>query len=48
MSYSLNSFKGGYVGDYLGERIVGVIKGDARSLDYSSYVGFYGCDHGTI
>ena len=32
MSYSLNSFKGGYIGDY-----VGVIKGDTRSLDSSSY-----------
>ena len=31
MSYSLNSLKGGYIGDY-----IGVIKGDTRSLDYSS------------
>ena len=36
MSYSLNSLKGGNVGDYIGTTI-GDIKGDARSLDYSSY-----------
>ena len=36
MSYSLNSLKGGYKGDYIGG-IIGVIKGDTRSLDYSSY-----------
>ena len=30
MSYSLNSLKGGYIGDY-------DIKGDTRSLDYGSY-----------
>ena len=37
MSYSLNSLKGGYIGDYIGTTI-GVIKGDTRSLDYGSYV----------
>ena len=37
MSYSLNSLKGGYIGDYVGTTI-GVIKGDTRSLGYSSYV----------
>ena len=34
MSYSLNSLKGGYIGDYIGTTM-GVIKGDTRSLDYS-------------
>ena len=33
MSYSLNSFKGGYIGDSL----TGVSKGDTRSLDYGSH-----------
>ena len=37
MSYSLNSLKGGYIGIIYGTTI-GVIKGDTRSLDYSSYV----------
>ena len=35
MSHSLNSLKGGYIGDYLGEYHRG-IKGDTRSLDYST------------
>ena len=35
MSYSLNSFNRGYTGDYIGS-IIGVIKGDTRSLDSSS------------
>ena len=35
MSYSLNSLKGGYIGDYIGSTI-GVIKGDTMSLDYCS------------
>ena len=35
VSYSLNSLKGGYIRDYIGATI-GVIKGDTRSLDYSS------------
>ena len=40
MSYSLNSLKGGlYKGLYMGTAIV-VIKGDTRSLGYSSYKGF--------
>ena len=36
MSYSLNSLKAGYIGDYIGETVMGVIQGDTRSLDYSS------------
>ena len=32
MSYSRNSLKGGYIGAYMG-----VIKGDAGSLNFSSY-----------
>ena len=36
MSYSLNSFKGVYIGDYIGTTM-GVIKGDTRSLDNGSY-----------
>ena len=36
MSYSLNSFKGGYIGDYIGTTL-GVIKGDTKSLDNDSY-----------
>ena len=35
MSHSLNSLKGGYMGDYIGY-IIGVIKGDTRSLDHGS------------
>ena len=35
-SYSLSSLKGGYIGDYIGTTIRD-IKGDTRSLDYSSY-----------
>ena len=34
-SYSLNSLKGGYIGEYIGT-MIGGIKGDTRSLDYSS------------
>ena len=36
MSYSLNSLKGLYIWDYIGDQ--GVIKGDTRSSDYSTYV----------
>ena len=36
MSYSLNSSKGGYMGDFLGD-YYGSIKGVTRSLDSSSY-----------
>ena len=36
MSYSLNSLKGVIQGIIYGTTI-GVIKGDSRSLDYSSY-----------
>ena len=32
MRYSLNSLKGGYIGEY-----IGVVKGATRSLDYGSY-----------
>ena len=36
MSYSLiNILKGGYIGDYIGT-IIGLNKGDTRSLDYGS------------
>ena len=35
-SYSLNSLKGGYIGDYIGDDYRG-IKGDTRSLDSGSY-----------
>ena len=39
MGHNLNSLlKGGYVGDYL-EDYYRVIKGDTRSLDYSSHCG---------
>ena len=38
MSYSLNSLKGGYIGDYIGTTIGG-IRGDTRSLDYGSDQG---------
>ena len=37
MSYGLNSLKGDYIGDDIGNYYRGVIKGDTRSLDYSSY-----------
>ena len=37
MSYSLNSLKGGCIGDYIGTTI-GVIKGDTRSLDNGTYL----------
>ena len=36
MSYSLNSLKGGSIGQYIGITI-GEIKGDTRSLDSGSY-----------
>ena len=41
VSYNLNSLKGGYIGIIYGTTI-GVIKGDTRSLDYSS------CDLGQV
>ena len=37
VSYSLNSLKGGYIGNYIRD-CLGVIKGDTRSLDHSSCV----------
>ena len=40
MYYSLNSFKSGYIWDYIAEHI-GVTKRDTRSLDYSSYSTYY-------
>ena len=36
MYYSLNSLKGGYIGDYIGD-YYRVIKGGTRSLDNGSY-----------
>ena len=36
MSYSLNSLKGGSIGDYIGDYYKRIM-GDTRSLDYSSY-----------
>ena len=36
MSHSLNSLKGGSIGDYIGTTI-GLIKGDSRSLDNGSH-----------
>ena len=41
VSYSPNSLKGGYIGEIYGT-IIGVIKGDTRSLDYGSCQGFFG------
>ena len=37
MSCSLHTLNVGYIGDYIGEYYIGAIKGDTRSLDYSSY-----------
>ena len=39
MSYSLSSLMGGYMGDYviIYGTTIGVIKGDTRSLEHSSY-----------
>ena len=36
MSYNLNSVKVVHVGDHVGS-IIGLIKGDTRSLDHSSH-----------
>ena len=36
MSYSLNTLKGGYIGDYIGHYYRSY-QGDARSLDCSSH-----------
>ena len=40
MTYSLNSLKGGYVWDYIGDdyRVIRIIKGDNSILDYSPYL----------
>ena len=38
MSYSLNSFEEGNIGNYIWRTIIWVIGGDARSLGYSSYM----------
>ena len=35
MGHGLNSFKGGYIEDYI-RGIIGLIEWDTRSLDYSS------------
>ena len=43
VSHSLNSLKGGYIGDYIGTTI-GVIKGDTRSFFFfkiMAHVGFF-------
>ena len=42
MSHNLNSLMGGYIGDYIGSTI-GLVKGDTRSLDYSSHRFLNGC-----
>ena len=34
-------FRGGYIGDYMGEYHIGVMKGDIRSLDCSPYNPLY-------
>ena len=47
MSYSLNSLKGGYIGDYIGDYYRD-IKGDARSVDYSSNDKALGPNHYSI
>ena len=50
MSYSLNSIKGCYLGDNIGI-IVGVVKGDTRSLDYIGIACFRigkGCKKGSL
>ena len=36
MRYSQESVKGGYMADHIGD-LIGLIEGDTRSLDYSSY-----------
>ena len=41
MSYSLNSLKGDYIGDSIGN-YYRAYKGDTRSLDYGSYRGIEG------
>ena len=40
LSNSLDSLSGGFLGGYIGDYHIGVIKGDIRSLDYGSYCGF--------
>ena len=37
MSHNLNSLRGGYIGDYIWDYYRGLLKGDTRSLDYSSH-----------
>ena len=37
LGYSLNSLKGGYIGDDIYGTTIGVIKGYTRSLDNGSY-----------
>ena len=41
MSHSLNSSKWDDIGEYI-RNIIGVIKGDTRSSDYGSYMGYIG------
>ena len=42
MSYSLNSFRGGFIG-IIYETTIGLTKGDTRSLDYSFDSLWFGC-----
>ena len=37
MSHSLNSLKGGCIGDFIRDYYIGVAAGNAGSLDYSSH-----------
>ena len=37
LGFRVKPLKRGYIGDYMGD-IIGVIKGDARSLDYGSCI----------
>ena len=41
MSYSLNSLQGAYMGEFFSGTLIGLTKGDTRSLDYSSYIYIY-------
>ena len=48
VSYSLNSLKGGYIGEHMGEYyslIIVVIRGDTRSLDCSSFHPYVDLKH---
>ena len=45
VSHCLKYFRGVYIGRLYGS-VIGVIKGDTRSVDYGSYVGCSLCDIG--